>query len=401
MAEELEEVVVTARRINPPLRTPKVIKFPSGDWHQTQDNTNESSQYRGRPYVIFNIFEIERDPATGLPNVTAYEGTTPGPTGTVGQEAIRQGIDQTFDLLNTDLGRAFAGAAIGTYFGAGTGTTAAIVADAALGAPVGRTVTSAVDELLGKAFGTGAGLGTTIQQNLKNLSTRRNVDKLADYIVLPVPDNIAISYDHQYQEIGLTNALGLVGMLAQANKTRTGGQGGAALGTTDPYVMELASGVASKIPTIGTGAEKVLLFGTTGLAVNPQLEMIFTSTALRKFMLDFTLTPKNAADTKALQEVISKLRYYSAPDIPETLSGRYFIPPAQFSVTFFKGDDEKNSNFFKTKKCVLQSISVDFTPNGYSTHADGSPTQVKLQLVFIETSLLSRKDYDNNIDGYK
>jgi hypothetical protein len=41
-------------------------------------------------------------------------------------------------------------------------------------------------------------------------------------------------------------------------------------------------------------------------------------------------------------------------------------------------------------RCVLENVSVDYAPNGWSAHTDGSPTQVVVTVDLMETVLVDR-----------
>lgn len=195
-----------------------------------------------------------------------------------------------------------------------------------------------------------------------------------------MPDGLNANYDQEYDAISITQTLGLIGTLAQAVSDKGG--------DIDPYVMEAASAAASKF--LGDDFQKVGLFATTGRTVNPQLELMYTSPNLRTFTFDFRLIPRNAVESNLIKIIIDKLKYYSAPRIPNNTSGRYFIPPAQFEIEFYNSPNNSNPFLFKTKKCALKSISVDYSPNGFATFANGAPVETRLQLQFQETTILDR-----------
>gem|GEM_PF-4468066 len=43
------------------------------------------------------------------------------------------------------------------------------------------------------------------------------------------------------------------------------------------------------------------------------------------------------------------------------------------------------------QECVLESVSVDYAPNGWSAFNDGYPVQTTLSLQFKETQILTKK----------
>lgn len=389
MAEELEEVKVTARRINDS-RPSRYISFPSNFGIHGAIDPNSESDEKSVPFVRLKVSEIKRD-QSGLPAVASGESSS-----------IGSAIGSVADALDTPEAKGIFAAGLASAAGVGEAGTLLTGGLTYLGTQtqLGKDAEQRIDKFLGEVAGlsNGAGLFQTTKNRLKNFSTRRNVEDPRTYLFLPMPENIGISYDHQYLEVGMSSAFGIFGLAGQA-KMASNPNSPYATGGTDPYVMELGAAALRQIPGMGPEADRLLFFGTTGLAVNPQLEMIFSSTALRRFILDFRLTPKNAKDAESLfstdinKGIISALKYYSAPEIPKGTSGRYFIPPAQFEVDFFHNSSSGNKRLFKTKKCVLTSVGVDYTPNGYVTHADGSPAQISLQLSFQETSVLSRADY--------
>jgi hypothetical protein len=228
----------------------------------------------------------------------------------------------------------------------------------------------------------GVNLVEKFKTNLQNFNLKRNSTQLAHAIALFMPDGLNANYDQEYDAISITQTLGLIGTLAQAVSDKNTG------GDIDPYVMEAASAAASRF--LGDDFQKVGLFATTGRTVNPQLELMYTSPNLRKFTFDFRLIPRNAVESSLIQNILFYLKFYSAPRIPNDTSGRYFIPPAQFEIEFYNSPNNSNAFLFKTKKCALTSISVDYSPNGFATFANGAPVETRLQLQFQETTILDR-----------
>jgi hypothetical protein len=48
---------------------------------------------------------------------------------------------------------------------------------------------------------------------------------------------------------------------------------------------------------------------------------------------------------------------------------------------------------------VLESVALDYAPNGYATHYDGAPIETRMQLIFKETTMISRADLNSNLFG--
>jgi hypothetical protein len=389
LEEELQDVESAVGR--------KYLSFPR-DIDSNKDRTSEAEQ-QGYPYVMLAISEIKRD-ASGLP--ANEQGEDSGITRDLGQ-----GLIEGYNAITSPVGKAIIGSSVLAQLGVGTAGSA--LGGGAIGAAdsLGLTdqFTGFINDSVQSSLGVNiSGAGEALKSRLANFSLRRNTNNNVKYIILPMPDNIGVSYDHLFLETGLTQALGVPGLLAQAYGVTKGSDVSTA--GASMYALELATSLARQVPGLGEGAERVLFFGTTGLALNPQLEMMFQGTGLRKFILDFKLTPKNKRDADALfatsinTGILHALKYYAAPEIPAGVSGRYFIPPAQFEITFFHGN-KTNTSLIKTKKCVLNSVAVDYTPNGYVTHSDGYPAQISLQLNFTETSILSRSDFGKSSGNYR
>jgi hypothetical protein len=119
--------------------------------------------------------------------------------------------------------------------------------------------------------------------------------------------------------------------------------------------------------------------------------MIYNAPTLREFTMDFRLVPKNQVEAAQINSVLTNLKYFAAPKIPTETGGRYFIPPAQFELEFYDAENNLNQFLFKTKKCVLEDISIDYTGNGsFATFYDGSPVETRLSLRFRETVFIDK-----------
>ena len=330
----------------------KILRFPT------------ALEEKNLPYVLFKIFETQT-------------GKTEGET-TLSRQSFAGGVQDALD-------KAIIGSmAAGRLANGMTAGAAGVVANKAV---------DLVDAAANK-------LGVTdfvsqTKESLKNFSLSRNTEQLKRAIALFIPDGgVTASYDQNYNEISLTGTPGGLGMLAQA-MAKTSGK----LETVDSMVIEAtASKIADMLPGIKSSQDltNLLIFSTTGQAINPQLEILYGSPKLRTFTFDFRLIPKNANEAYTINEIISDFKFFSAPEIPAGSTGRYFIPPARFEIEFYH-HDEPNTNLFKTKQCVLTNMSIDYAPNGYASHSDGAPVETRMQLVFQETTIIDR---DAVSEGY-
>lgn len=342
------------------------------------------------PYMLIKIFETQ----TGFIESNDELSRT-----------VRAGGGRVWDTVDKVLASDTSkGAVAGLLLGGSIGSA---VAGGALGAAA-NTILQQTDKFLDTVFGADVDYVSQAKNMISKFSLKRNSQQLSSMLALYMPEGMVATYDQDYEGISVTQALGAVGFLAQAAGSSSTSKTGKVDGV-NPYLAEGISSLAGKF--MGEQIGKLGTYASTGFVVNPQIELLYTSPVLRKFTFDFKLVPKSATEAKLLfgsvvrgtdpkeidvQDlgIIGMLKYYSAPKLVENVGGRYFIPPAQFQLEFwrpdFKGGQTINENLFRTKNCVLESINLDFSPNGFATHHDGVPVEVRMQLTFQETVMLDR-----------
>ncbi len=338
------------------------------------------------PHILIKIFETQ----TG-----AVERTDTASQSFVG--GVAKGISVADELnLGTVAGGALGAKAAltpaallalgGRWKGAGLAIGAGALGGAALvGSGAAESLAEGAIDFSGDLLGID-NTANRFKEALSNFALKRNIEQLRLAIALLMPETLSVSYQNQYDAVSFTEALGGIGLAAQALGTQFGKTGDAA----NPYLIEAASRLAGQ--NISDEFRKIGLFATTGRTINPQLEMIYNSPALREFTMDFRLVPRNSIEAAQIRNVLAQLKYFSSPQIPKETSGRYFIPPAQFELEFYDADNNQNIFLFKTKKCVLEDISIDYTGNGsFNTFYDGSPVETRLSLRFRETVFIDRE----------
>lgn len=288
---------------------------------------------------------------------------------------------ETDDAANSIVGGVNVG--IGAVAGAVEGSpTATAAADKAKQLLSGAT--NSLTQLTGNTFNVGA-FATKAKNLLTNYALRRNIEQLTYAIALTMPENLAVSYQNNFDQLSLTSALGGFGLAAQALAS-TDGKGENA----NPFIAEAAG---RAIGAFTEDFRKLGLFATTGRTVNPQLELIYNSPGLRQFTLDFRLIPRNAQESSDIGTILQVLKMQAAPQISPGPSSRYFIPPSQFQLEFYDGVNHGMPNIFlfKTKKCVLEDISIDYSGGGsFTTFYTGAPVEIRLSLKFTETVIIDQ-----------
>ena len=159
--------------------------------------------------------------------------------------------------------------------------------------------------------------------------------------------------------------------------------------------------VVGSLPLIGAIAGK--LFNNEavkaalykgGFVFNPQQQVMFSGIDFRKYQMDFVFTPYSAQEAATVNNIIKAFRRAASPTKIKEAAGLFFNPPSVVEVDFtFNGKTNKNLN--KIKRSVLESVKVDYAPNGWAAYQDGQPVQTKMTLEFMELELVTRADIEN------
>ncbi len=198
------------------------------------------------------------------------------------------------------------------------------------------------------------------------LSLPRNTRRIAESIALHMPNGgLVYTEDNTYESASLTS---MAGSIVQA--------AGRAVG---------AGAVTGAVTSAISGGSRLV-----GYPVNPRIEVLFATRPQRQWMFEVFLAPRSVNETIAVREIIRTLRYHAAPEI--TGGGFFFIPPAEFDITFFRQGSE-NRSLPRINTCVLEKIDIDYAPQGgiYSTFRDGSPVAIRLSMGFREIEILHRR----------
>jgi len=204
-----------------------------------------------------------------------------------------------------------------------------------------------------------------------DLSFQPKRTKSKDVISLYMPDTINFQYQSSYTEVSLKDAA-----------EEAAGALPSVLGSIGKAVTSVVDSKATK-----------LALNSAGYAINPQQQLLFDGIDFRSYQMSFQFTPKNAAESTLVKNIIQTFRSHAAPLIKTGAAGMAFIVPDSFAIQFIQIDNANGQNPFvtKLKESVLTNVDVNYAPNGiWSTHADGSPTQINMTLQFKEIALVDR-----------
>jgi hypothetical protein len=215
----------------------------------------------------------------------------------------------------------------------------------------------------------------------ENLSPE--VGKILSTIQLYMPDSmdfqLGIDYDSSSSALKAAESLPIIG---------------------DRGVDKNGKQKASLVPSINAALQNSavqLALKKFGYAVNPQLQVLFQGIQFREYSMNFVFSPNSREEAQNIQKIIKLFRGYAAPEIVRNTKGMFYRPPAYFDISFYSNGAE-NTKINRIKRSVVKTVDVNYAPNGWAAHSDGSPVQTTMTLGLQEIVLIDRNEIFNN--GY-
>lgn len=224
--------------------------------------------------------------------------------------------------------------------------------------------------------------------NMELFSAAQKVRATTKSIALYVPNTIVFNQANEFSTPSLTDQLGIILGGAEALQ---GTQNGSRMSASALYGLEAAARGAAKSFGGGDDMRDMILYNTGGVAINPQLEVLFKQTGLRTFQFDFLMAARTRTEMAAIHDIVNQFRHAAAPSFAQGGAGRYLVPPSEFDISFkFAGAD--NIMIPKISTCVIDSVSCDYAPSGaFATVESGRPVSIRLQLAFKEVDLITKE----------
>jgi len=132
--------------------------------------------------------------------------------------------------------------------------------------------------------------------------------------------------------------------------------------------------------------------------LNPRKEQLFRSVDNRRFTFEYQFAPRSEAEAKNIKRIINTFKYHMHPEYLDNSSKLAYLFPSEFDIVhMFNNKESEHMN--KISTCVLAEMTVNYSPNGqFSTHTDGFPTQINVQLTFIELETLTKERFMDEKD---
>ena len=152
-----------------------------------------------------------------------------------------------------------------------------------------------------------------------------------------------------------------------------------------------------------------------GIAINPNLELLFSSPKLRNFTFRFDFAPNSDKDAQASRRIMRVFRQGMQPTgyggrkidlengAPFGTSNIFIGAPRVFRIGYFNGSN-RIRGLPVHKICALTQVSTNFTPeNVYQSYADSravsNPVRTTMELAFTELTPIFAEDYLGDGDG--
>ena len=264
---------------------------------------------------------------------------------------------------------------------AGAAVISALTASAGALSPVQTRIQAAASKIgkfiptaIGAGVGFAAGAAIVSQNDLLKPDTTH---RISDAIALYVDGPPTVRYNMNYATKDLGSLMGLLSGSVFDQKGSAAGEVTAALATA-----------MAKIPgAFGAGDLQSAISKASGTALNPFKEVVFESVDFRTFNFKYKFFPKNAAESDAVQNIITLFKIHMHPELS---AGRlFFIAPSEFQITYYF-NSAPNRYFHKFRPCALESMDVSYGGDQFTAFKNGNPTEINMTLVFRELEILTR-----------
>tara|TARA_Y100001973_G_C5202348_1_gene338815 strand:+ start:2009 stop:3376 length:1368 start_codon:yes stop_codon:yes gene_type:complete len=153
------------------------------------------------------------------------------------------------------------------------------------------------------------------------------------------------------------------------------------------------SAVAQFFTGQATGV-KGILARTEGAVINPNMELLFRTPALRPFNFTYKMSPRDEPESQIVLEIIRMFKQSMAAQ--RTKSELFLRAPNTYNLKFISGSNQEHNYLPKIKECALKGFTVNYTPDGqYNTFSNTSMVSYELQFQFQELEPIFNDDYGN------
>jgi len=126
-----------------------------------------------------------------------------------------------------------------------------------------------------------------------------------------------------------------------------------------------------------------------GVVPNPHIQAIFEGIGLRKHSFTWTFAPRNPQESRALKQIIFKLKTNSLPAYSNLGTAALQYPP------LVDIELQPKTDLITFKTCIVSNLSVNYAPQGLPSFFAGErePTMIQITLDLMETMIQTANDY--------
>ena len=253
---------------------------------------------------------------------------------------------------------------------------------------------------------------TLNQYNATGFAAEFFKDKAYPQIIMYMPQDIQDAFSAKWEGKKFGNIT--AGILASAgrdgavkkikNLTKTAGS------TLDKAGVNAAATLVSALAEKITGDQISagdLFGGISGVARNPNVEVLFQSMELRTFDLTFKMVPYSRTDVDSMEAIHKVFKQAMLPQYKlaegtkvfgqknNALQAGFIQVPKVCAVNFMKGS-KNNKHLPRYKMCAITDVNLNYTPDNvyaaFDTSSGGGPVATELKISFMETKLVFSED---------
>lgn len=197
-----------------------------------------------------------------------------------------------------------------------------------------------------------------------------------------------------------TSAGGLLKSVSGDDKTQQAADIQKAIsGIGDASQFFLRSALAGISPDLAKG-----IGVAQGKALNPFATLVYSGVSLKTHELSWKLSPENERESDMLRDIIRLIKANSLPNYVNPLGGnpegelsgintldRGLLEYPSFVDISFDGIEEEY--FYKIKKSMISSLSIDYVPDGKAILRGGKPSAVMLSMSIVESTIHTADEY--------
>lgn len=261
-----------------------------------------------------------------------------------------------------------------------------------------------------------------VKRSKQTIKEPKGKKEIITSIVLPIPGNLQVQYQADYEN----KSLGIIGGAA-AGRLGAGSQGAGAvsdiagrivnkfntLGVDDQSLTEIgAAGVVTGATAlsgkvggalgafiIGAGGISAVTTGTLlqeGVAINPHLAVVFRGINFRDHSFTYKFVARDQTESNTIKSIIEAFRFHMLPSNAiggsGTTAGLAFDYPDEFEIAF---SDKIRSNLYEIGTCVLKNMGVTYNGENLPIFFEntGAPVSIQITLQFQEVKLQTRDGF--------